>query len=53
MYPQECHVVYLDSGSAKRKYYTHIKEVLDEALTALPSSKATSRHKKPGEISWC
>jgi hypothetical protein len=33
MHPQACHAVYLDSGSAKRKYYTHIKEVLDEALT--------------------
>jgi len=33
LYPRESHAVYLDSGSATRKNYDAIKEVLDDALT--------------------
>jgi hypothetical protein len=34
LYPQQSHAVYIDSGNARRKDYTNITGVLDQALTS-------------------
>jgi hypothetical protein len=37
VHPQHSHAIYLDSGRDKKKDYSHIKTVLNDALTGFAS----------------
>ena len=49
-WPKHLHAMYLDSGSAKKKYYMYIKRVLDDALAGykLEGGKIVKQKYKSG-----